>query len=70
MSSVEEFFGDVWKNFLHLAGQSVAASAAKMPEVQTAVEKAKTETAKDLLWKVFPFVGIGFLIIIAARSFK
>lgn len=67
--SVKEFFGDVWKTFLDIAGQTAASSAAKMPEVQKKLEEAKTAEAKNILWEIFPVVAIGVILFIAIKSF-
>ena len=62
--TVKESFGDVWKTFLDIAGQTAAASAAEMPEVQKKMEEAKTAEAKNILFKFFPFAVIGILIFL------
>jgi len=68
--SVKEFFGDVWKTFLDIAGQTAASSVAGMPAVQEKIEEAKTAEAKNVLWNFFPVVAIGVILFVAIKSFK
>ena len=68
--SLKDFFGEVWKNFLDIATESAAASAAGMPAVQQKIEEAKTHEAKNILWKFFPIALISVLIFLLIKSFK
>lgn len=68
--SIKDFFGDTWKNFLNIVGESAAASAAGMPAVQEKIEEAKTHEAKNILWKFFPIAVISLVIFLAIKSFK
>lgn len=68
--TVKEFFGDVWKNFLNIVGQTAAASAAQMPAVQEKLEEAKTAEAKNILFKFFPVVVVGIIILLILPKSK
>jgi len=68
--SVKDFFEDTWKNFLNLVVESATASAAQMPEVKQKIEEAKTAEAKNILFKMFPFIVLLIIALVATKIFK
>lgn len=68
--SVKDFFEETWKNFLSIAGESVAASASQMPAVQEKIEEAATFEAKNILFKFFPVMAISIFIYFLIKSSK
>jgi hypothetical protein len=68
--SIKDFFEKTWKNFLDIAIESAAGSAAQMPAVQEKIEEAKTTEAKNILFKFFPIAVISVFIFLAIKSFK
>ena len=68
--TVKDFFENTWKNFLSLAGESAAASAAQMPAVQKKIEEAKTFEAKNILFKFFPVLLLALIILLATKILK
>lgn len=68
--TVKDFFENTWKNFLSLAGESAAASAAQMPAVKQKIEEAKTSEAKNILFKFFPVLLLALIILLATKILK
>jgi len=68
--TVKDFFENTWKNFLSLAGESAAASAAQMPAVKQKIEEAKTFEAKNILFKFFPVLLLALIILLATKILK
>lgn len=58
----------IWDTSLDVLGEIAYREGSKIEGVREAVEKQKVVVGKNLLWKVFPFVVIGFVAIWAVTK--
>jgi len=68
--TIKDVFHNAWQNFLEAVGQSFAATAAEIPAIQEKMEEAKTEEAKNVLWRFFPIGVIAVIVFVLIKALK
>lgn len=51
-------------------GKYAVQEGSKIPAVQQEVERQKTFLSKEVLWKAFPFIAVGGLILFVVSKVK
>lgn len=58
----------VWNTSLDVLGEIAYREGSKIEGVQEAIDNRKVVEGKNLLWKIFPFIVIGFVGIWAVTK--
>jgi len=74
MEQGEQSFADHVKNFgktmMRVLVDTAIKETSKIEAVQEEVEVQKLRIGKEVVWKVFPFVAIGLILLIVIGRFK
>ncbi|MBA7659358.1 hypothetical protein ES703_67335 [subsurface metagenome] len=74
METGAQDFGDHLKNFgktmLRVLADTAIQEVSKIEGVQKEIEAQKLGMGKEVVWKVFPFVAIGLILLIVIGRFK
>lgn len=66
--SFDSWIDGVWQTSLDVLGEIAYREGSKVEGVQQAIDNRKVVEGKNLLWKVFPFIVIGFVGIWAVTK--